>query len=84
MGRTKHIGMLLAMVAIVLLGLPNLGYACPSCYGDPNAADVKGLNMAIFALLGVTGGVLGAFVTFFLYLRKRARLVNERFSSMLN
>ncbi|HEX9656825.1 MAG TPA: hypothetical protein VGB89_07940 [Bacteroidota bacterium] len=84
MGRPKHIGLILALIAIALLGLQEVVHACPSCYGDPNAADVKGLNVAIFALLGVTGGVLGAFVTFFFHLRKRARLVNQRFSSMIN
>ena len=72
------------VATIALFGVRQVVQACPVCYGDPNAADVQGLNLAIIALLGLTGGVLGAFGTFFLYLRKRARLVNERFSSMLN
>jgi hypothetical protein len=33
----------------------------------------QGMNMAILSLLGITGGVLVAFGSFFVYLRKRAR-----------
>jgi len=84
MERAKHIVVLSTVVTIGMIGLHQAAQACPSCYGDPNAADVRGLNVAIIALLGITGGVLGAFATFFLHLRKRARLINQRFSSMLN
>ena len=38
---------------------PEIIFACSTCYGDPNAAATKGMNKAILAMLGITGGVLG-------------------------
>ena len=34
--------------------------ACSTCYGDPNSNAGKGMDMAIFALLGVIGPLLFA------------------------
>jgi LPXTG-motif cell wall-anchored protein len=58
--------------------------ACPSCYGAADSSMTDAMNMAIFTLLGVTGSVLLGLVAFFVYLRKRARMLNERFRTMLN
>jgi hypothetical protein len=44
----------------------------------------SGMNMAIVSLLGITGGVLAAFMAFFVFLRRRFRLLNERFTNRLN
>ena len=49
--------------------------ACPVCFGAPDSLQVKGMQMGILALLGVTVVMLGAFATFFLYLRRRLCLV---------
>lgn len=48
--------------------------ACPVCFGAADSLQVKGMQMGILALLGVTTVVLGAFGGFFLYLRRRLRL----------
>lgn len=48
--------------------------ACPVCYGASDSPMADGVNAAIFLLLGITGTVLSAFVAFFLYIRKRAKL----------
>ena len=34
--------------------------ACSTCYGDPNSNAGKGMDMAIFTLLGVIGPLLFA------------------------
>jgi hypothetical protein len=47
--------------------------ACPVCYGAPDSASTQGMTAAIFSLLGVTGGVLAAFATMFLRIRRRTR-----------
>ena len=48
--------------------------ACPVCFGAPDSPQVRGLQMGILALLGVTVVMLGAFAGFFLYLRRRLRV----------
>ena len=65
-------GLTLLIVGIFLL-IPEFLSACPSCYGAADAPMTEGMNMAILSLMGVTGSVLVAFVSFFVYLRKRAR-----------
>ena len=57
--------------------------ACPVCFGaaaDP--AIRESMNIGILVLLGVTAGVLGTFVRFFVGLARRSReaahLVEER------
>jgi hypothetical protein len=49
-------------------------WGCPVCYGSTDASTIAGVNLAIVALLGVTGGVLAGFASFFLYIRKRSRM----------
>ena len=61
-----------------------VAFACPNCYGDPESSMTSGMNMAILSLLGVTSGVLAAFVGFFVYLRKRFLGINARFANRLN
>ena len=59
--------------AVSLLIIPDIVWACATCYGAADDPMTAGMNMAIFLLLGVTGSVLGSIVTFILYLRKRAK-----------
>jgi nitrate reductase gamma subunit len=47
--------------------------ACPVCYGASDSPSTQGMTAAIFSLLGVTGGVLAAFATMFLRMRRRTR-----------
>ena len=65
--------MLLALVAL-LLATPQTVWACPVCFGDPNSSMSIGANWGIFVLLGIIGGVLAAFASFFIYLLKRSRM----------
>jgi hypothetical protein len=58
--------------------------ACPSCFGDASSTEVQATKWAIAALLGVTGSVLVGVGSFFIYLRKRAHQLGERFSNRLN
>lgn len=54
---------------------------CPACYGDLDSPTGDGMNLAILFLLVVTGGVLSAFVSFFVYMRKRTRLITDGIQS---
>ncbi len=48
-------------------------FACPVCYGASDSPMTAGVNFAILTLLGITGSVLAGFVSFFLYMRRRAK-----------
>jgi len=62
--------------AMVILGSSS-AFACPVCFGAEETTMVNGSRLGILALLVVTFAVQGAFVAFFLYLRKRAKLIAE-------
>ncbi len=51
--------------------------ACALCFGAEGSSLIDGARLGVIALLAVTLAVQGAFVGFFLYLRKRARYVAE-------
>lgn len=65
----------LTLLLSLVLATPAL--ACPVCFGAPDSPQVKGMQAGILALLGVTVVMLGAFATFFLYLRRRLRMVES-------
>jgi hypothetical protein len=72
-------------VAIVFLALtPITSLACPICFGDPDSPVAQGVNWAVFTLLGITGGVLSAFVGFIVHLIKRSKLALVQESKILN
>jgi hypothetical protein len=48
-------------------------FACPLCFGAQETSMIDGTKMGVLALLGVLLAVQGAFVSFFLYLRKHAK-----------
>ena len=50
---------------------------CSVCFGDPSSPLTQGYNYAVFALLGVVVLVLGAFASFFLGIRKRAKITGN-------
>ncbi len=62
------------IVALIALCTPAAALACGSCYGAADTPATNGMNFAILSMLGITGSVLAALTSFFLYLRKRARL----------
>ena len=65
-----------ALFAVAALSVltPSEALACPICFGDPDSPVAQGANWAVFTLLGVTGGVLSAFVGFIFHLIKRSRM----------
>jgi hypothetical protein len=65
-------GIIITLVLGLVL-LPEVSYACATCFGNPNAAATQGMNKAIIAMLGVTGTVLGGFGSSIYVLNRRAR-----------
>ena len=63
-------------VAVMLFGSSTL-FACPQCFGAEETSMIDGAKIGIAVMLGITFVVQGAFVGFFLYLRKRARLMAD-------
>ena len=69
--RSRKAGLI--FFAWILVLLPALVYPCESCKGNPDSPMTAGMNVAIFAMLVITQGVLGWFIWFFLQIRKRMR-----------
>ena len=57
----------------VLIGGGATVLACPMCFGAQETALVDGTKLGILVMLGITFSVQGAFLGFFIYLRKRAK-----------
>ena len=55
------------------LVVPDLARACSTCFGAPDDPAVIGIKVAMFSMLGVTGGVLGGFASFMIYLHRRSK-----------
>ena len=51
--------------------------ACTMCFGAQETSLIDGTRLGIIVMLGVTFVVQGAFVAFFIYLRKRAREIAD-------
>ena len=64
-------------IGVCIFLLPEVSYACATCFGDPNSTATQGMNKAILTMLGVTGGVLGGVVTSIFTLKNRARKYAE-------
>jgi hypothetical protein len=73
------IARVLTTAAAIVIGGSSSVLACPVCFsaGAEETHLIDGTKLGILALLGVTLAVQGAFVGFFLYLRKRAKLIAE-------
>ena len=56
----------------ILLAAPQSAFACAACSGRSDDAMARGLNAAILTMLAVLLAVLGAFVSFLIYLIRRA------------
>jgi hypothetical protein len=79
-GRT-HLGIRRAFTtaAAVVIGGSSSVLACPVCFGDgaEEAFLVNGTKLGILVLLVITLAVQGAFLSFFLYLRQRAKRIAD-------
>lgn len=51
--------------------------ACPLCFGAQETSLVDGTKLGVLVMVGITLVVQGAFVAFFLYLRRRAKRMAE-------
>jgi hypothetical protein len=66
----------LACVCVwALMSVPQAVLACSACFGASDSDMAKGMNMGIFALLGVVVMVLGGIAAFFIYLARRSHSV---------
>ena len=64
-----------ATAAIVLIGGGASVLACPLCFGAAETPLIDGAKLGVLVMLGVLFAVQGAFLAFFLYLRKRAKQI---------
>lgn len=62
-----------ATSAAVLVGGGTSVFACPLCFGAEETPLIDGAKLGVLVMLGILFAVQGAFVAFFLYLRKRAK-----------
>ena len=66
--------------AAIVFGGSSSALACPVCFGlldAENSSMIDGTKLGILVLLGITLAVQGAFMAFFLYLRKRAKQIAD-------
>ena len=71
------LGRACTMAAAILIGTSSSAFACPVCFGAEETSMIDGAKLGILVLLAVTLAVQGAFVGFFLYLRKRAKRIAD-------
>lgn len=67
----------LSTAAVMVIGGSSSAFACPVCFGAEETTIVDATRLGVFALLGLTLAVQGAFFGFFLYLRKRAKQIAD-------
>lgn len=74
----KKISRLAFVFASIFCLIPGIASACSVCFGAPeDHAMTESLNLAIVALIGVTGTVLGGISTFFIFLARRGKKISE-------
>ena len=67
----------LTTAAAVVIGGGSSVLACPVCFGAEETSVIAGTKLGVVVLLAVTLAVQGAFLAFFLYLRKRAKRIAD-------
>jgi hypothetical protein len=60
----------------LLIAAPRAVLACPVCFGQSDSPMAWAMNMGIFVMLLIVGGVLVGFASFFVHLMRRARLAD--------
>ena len=65
------------LVLIILVLTPDNLFGCATCFGDPSAPAMQGMNWAIITLLGVTGGVLGGVIHTIVTISKKTKKFNQ-------
>ena len=67
----------ISILLFILALTPDNLFGCATCFGDPSAPAVKGMNWAIITLLGVTGGVLGGVIHTIVTISKKTKKFNQ-------
>ena len=79
--KTKSIDLgitrVLTTAAAIAIGGSSSVFACPVCFGAAETSIIDGAKLGILVLLAITLAVQGAFVGFFLYLRKRMKRIAD-------
>jgi hypothetical protein len=71
-------GMVRALTAsAMVIGCSSSVFACPVCFGALETGMIDGAKLGVLVLLVITLAVQGAFVGFFIYLRKRAKRIAD-------
>ena len=65
-----------AVATLIVFGSSSL-LACPVCFGAEETSIIDGTKLGVLVMLVITLAVQGAFVGFFLYLRKRAKQIAD-------
>ena len=64
-------------VAWIEIGGNSSLLACPMCFGAEETAMIDGAKLGVLVMVGLTLTVQAAFISFFLYLRKRAKRIAD-------
>jgi len=67
----------LALAVAVALGGTTTVFACPMCFGAEESGLIDGAKLGVLVMVAITLAVQGAFVAFFLYLRRRAKQIAD-------
>jgi MFS-type transporter involved in bile tolerance (Atg22 family) len=67
----------ISIIAVMIAAGGTTVWACPVCFGAEETTLISGTKLGILVMILVTFAVQGAFLAFFLYLRKRAKLMAE-------
>jgi hypothetical protein len=70
--RIRAFSVILTAIAFVIGGSTSV-FACPMCFGAEETTMISGTKLGVLVLLAVTLAVQGAFLAFFLHLRKHAK-----------
>jgi uncharacterized membrane protein YphA (DoxX/SURF4 family) len=65
-------------VMALALAMPQIASACATCFGAPDSPMTKGMNNAIFLLIGVVGLVYVGIGKVALDFRKRSKRLAEK------
>jgi hypothetical protein len=71
------IARLLTTTSAMMIAASSSVFACAVCFEAEETSMIDGTKLGILVLLGITMSVQGAFVGFFLYLRRRAKRMAE-------
>ena len=66
-----------ALAAAMVIGGSSNAFACPFCFGAQETSLVDGTRLGILVLLIIVLVVQGAFASFFIYLRQRAKRIAD-------